>query len=108
MRATARLGVLPRLQISALGQGAQQGSGHCHETATPIFADRGSGGKTRARHRGFEPLTYGSGARGRARRGLFSAVAVIAVTGAVPGGGGPESAERGGPTGSESAKLRAC
>jgi integrase-like protein len=34
--------------------------------------------KSLARHRGFEPLTYGSGARGHARKGLFFAVGVAA------------------------------
>ncbi len=41
-----------------------------------------------ARHRGFEPLTYGSGARGQARTGLFFAVGVTDVTANVPGAAG--------------------
>jgi hypothetical protein len=43
--------------------------------------------KTSARHRRFELLTYGSGARAQASGGLFFAVGVASVTGTVPGAG---------------------
>jgi hypothetical protein len=58
---------LPGGLLAPLSQRFEQPSGSCHESATPIFTDLGSALFTRARHRGFEPLTYGSGGRGDLR-----------------------------------------